>query len=366
MKTFEIISTEKKARYGILTTRHGIVETPTFMPVATKASVKYLTPTELEEAGTQAIIANAFVLSLRPGLDVISKHKGLHEFMQWNKTIFTDSGGFQMLEKSFFIKKNENGIEFRNPFNGTKLFATPELIAKIQQKIHSDVAMVLDDVVQHNATKKQAEEAVKNTTSWAQRFLQTHKDKEQLVFGITQGGMFADLRKQSAKEINSLSFDGTAIGGLCIGEDLKTMHEMLQASISQIDTDKPRYLMGVGSPCDLLDAIEAGVDIFYSAMPTRNARHNELLTTNGKLTIDKKEFCDDNNPVDKNCSCMVCKNYTRAYLHHLARCGEETGQRLNSHHNIFFIQNLMKQAQGAIKKGKFTIFRKEFLKQYKK
>lgn len=364
MKTFEIITTDGKARTGILKTRHGNVETPAFMPVATKASVKYLLPHELEEAGTQAIIANAFVLSLRPGLDVIKKHKGLHEFMQWNKTIFTDSGGFQMLEPSFFLKKNENGIEFRNPFDGAKLFATPELIADIQQTVHSDVAMVLDDVVPHNATRKQAEEAVKNTTTWAKRFLLAHKDKGQLVFGITQGGMFKDLREQSAKEINKLNFDGIAIGGLCIGENLKTMHEMLKASLSQIDPEKPRYLMGVGSPVDLLEAIEAGVDIFDSAMPTRNARHNELFSSQGKITIDKKEFCNDEKPVDKDCSCTVCKNYTRAYLHHLARCGEETGQRLNSHHNIWFIQNLMAKAREAIKQKKFAQFKKEFVKKY--
>lgn len=366
MKTFEIIATAGKARAGILITRHGKVETPAFMPVATKASVKYLLPHELEEAGTQALIANAFVLSLRPGLDVIKKHKGLHEFMQWNKTIFTDSGGFQMLEPSFFIKKNDDGIEFRNPFDGAKLFATPELIAEIQQTIHSDVAMVLDDVVPHNATRKQAEEAVNHTTTWAQRFLNAHTDREQLVFGITQGGMFKDLREQSAKEINALDIDGVAIGGLCVGEDHKTMHEMLKASLSQVDARKPRYLMGVGSPVDLLEAIEAGVDIFDSAMPTRNARHNELFSSNGKITIDKKQFCNDEQPADKDCSCIVCKNYTRAYLHHLARCGEETGQRLNSHHNIWFIQNLMVEARESIKQKTFAKFKKEFVKNYNK
>lgn len=366
MKTFDIIATEKKARTSVLHTKHGTVETPAFMPVATKASVKYLTPTELEQAGTQALIANAFVLSLRPGLEVIKKHKGIHEFMQWKNTIFTDSGGFQMLEPSFFISKNEQGITFRSPFDGTKLTATPELIANIQQTIKADVAMVLDDVVPHTASREQAQEAVTNTTAWAKRFLEAHHDKDQLVFGITQGGLFADLRKQSSREINALNFDGVAIGGLCIGEDLKTMHDMLKASLSHIDSKKPRYLMGVGSPKDLLEAIEAGVDIFDSAMPTRNARHNQLFTIRGTIAIDKKEFCNDNNPVDKNCACMVCKNYTRAYLHHLARCGEETGQRLNSHHNIFFIQNLMKQTREAIKKGTFATFKKEFLKQYKR
>jgi len=334
------------------------------MPVATKAAVKYITPEELEQAGTQAIIANAFILSLRPGLNVIKKHNGIHEFMQWNKTIFTDSGGFQMLEPTFLINKNDKGITFRSPFDGRKIFATPELIADIQQTVNADVAMILDDVVPHNATKTEAEEAMNHTTDWAQRFLNSHENKQQIVFGITQGGMFKNLRKKSAKQINKLNFDGIAIGGLCIGESLKTMHEMLKTSISQIDIKKPRYLMGVGSPLDLLEAIEQGIDIFDSAMPTRNARHNELLTSNGKIQIDNKKYCEDKKPLDKECNCFVCKNYTRAYLHHLARCKEELGERLNSHHNIHFIQTLIKNAREAIKNKKFSQYKKQFAAKY--
>jgi len=364
--TFKIIAQTGKARCGQLKTKHGIVNTPAFMPVATKGSVKHIIPKELEEHGAQAIISNAFVLSLKPGLEVIKKHGGLHDFMKWNNTIFTDSGGFQMLLPSFFISKNDEGINFRNPFDGKKLFATPESIAEIQQAVGSDVAMVLDDVVQHTATRKEAEIAVKHTTEWTKRFLKAHTKKGQLVFGITQGGMFEDLRKKSAKEINKLKLDGIAIGGLCIGEDLKKMHKMLKASILEIDTKKPRYLMGVGSPIDLLESIEQGVDIFDSVMPTRNARHNELLTSAGKMAIDKKEFCHDKKPIDAECDCFVCKTYTRAYIHHLARCKEELGERLNSHHNIHFIQKLMKDSREAINKGRFSEFKNKFLKKYNK
>lgn len=362
---FKIIAKCAKARLGELKTKHGVVNTPAFMPVATKGSVKYIIPKELEEHGAQAIISNGFVLSLRPGLDVIKKHGGLHNFMKWNNTIFTDSGGFQMLLPSFFISKNSDGITFKNPFDGTKLFATPELIAQIQQTLGSDVAMVLDDVVPHTATREQAEIAVKHTTEWTKRFLKAHKKKSQLVFGITQGAMFEDLREKSAHEINELNLDGIAIGGLCIGESHEQMHKMLKASLSKIDYNKPRYLMGVGSPIDLLEAIEQGVDIFDSVMPTRNARHNELLTSEGKITIDKKKYCEDQKQLDPECDCFVCKTYTRAYLHHLSRCKEETGERLNSHHNTHFIQKLMRDSQKSIKEAKFAEFKKQFLKKYK-
>lgn len=362
--SFRIIAKDKKARCGQLKTVHGIVDTPTFMPVATKGSVKYILPEELEEHGTQAIISNAFVLSLRPGLDVIKKHKGVHNFMKWNNAIFSDSGGFQMLLPSFFISKNDDGINFRSPFDGKKLFATPESVARIQQTICSDVAMALDDVVPHTATREEAEIAVRHTTDWAKRFLKVHKNNEQLVFGITQGGMFEDLRKQSAREINKLKFDGVGIGGLCIGEGLETMHKMLRVSLSQINESKPRYLMGVGSPLDIIDAVEQGVDIFDSVMPTRNARHNELFTSTGKIAIDKKEFSNDEKPIDDECDCFVCKKYTRAYIHHLARCKEELGERLNSHHNIHFVQKLMKDIMAAILQNKFSEFKKRFVKKY--
>lgn len=364
--TFEILATSKNARCGQLKTKHGIVDTPAFMPVATKGSVKHLLPEELEHFGTQALISNGFVLSIKPGLDVIKKHGDIHSFMKWNNTIFTDSGGFQMLEPSFFIKKTADGIHFRSPFDGAKLFATPESIAEIQSTLGSDVAMVLDDVVHHDATREEAEIAVKHTTEWTKRFLKAHKNKNQLVFGITQGGMHKDLREKSSREINELDLDGVAIGGLCIGESLKTMHEMLRASLSQIDKNKPRYLMGVGSPLDLLEAIEQGVDIFDSAMPTRNARHNELLTSEGKIAIDKQKYADDKNPPDKNCECCVCKKYTRAYLQHLAKCGEELGERLNSHHNLHFIQKIMKDSRKAITDGRFSEYKKEFIAKYDK
>ena len=361
---FKITATSGKARTGKLQTKHGIVDTPAFMPIATKASVKYILPEELEHFGTQAIISNAFILSLKPGIEIIKKHKDIHTFMKWNNTIFTDSGGFQMLEPSFFIKKNSEGIHFKNPFNGEKLFATPESIAKIQSELNSDVAMALDDVVPSSATREEAEIAVSNTTEWTKRFLKAHKNKNQLVFGITQGGMHKELRKKSAREINELKLDGIAIGGLCVGETHETMHKMLKASLSQIDKNKPRYLMGVGSPIDLLKAIEQGVDIFDSAMPTRNARHNELLTGRGRLAIDKKKYAEDKNPPDADCECCVCKKYTRSYIHHLARCGEELGQRLNSHHNLHFIQKIMKDSRKAISKGKFVEYKKNFIKKY--
>lgn len=362
--TFKITATSEKARCGQLKTKHGIVDTPAFMPVATKASVKHMTPEELEHFGTQAIISNAFILSLKPGIEIIKKHEDIHTFMKWNRTIFTDSGGFQMLEPSFFIKKTPEGIHFKNPFNGQKLFATPETTAKLQNELNSDVAMILDDLVPHNATREEAETAVQNTTDWTKRFLKAHKNKNQLVFGITQGAMYKDLREKSAREINKLKLDGIAIGGLCIGETHKTMHEMLKASISQIDKNKPRYLMGVGSPIDLLEAIEQGIDIFDSAMPTRNARHNELLTSQGKIAIDKTKYADDKTAPDPECECCVCKKHTKSYLQHLARCGEELGQRLNSHHNLHFIQKIMQDSRKAISEGKFAEYKKQFLNKY--
>ena len=361
---FKLTSQEKNARAGVLQTAHGSVATPFFMPIATKGTAKQLSPTELEETGAQALIANAFILSLRPGLDTLAKHGGLHTFMQWNKSIFTDSGGFQILSKSFLHKANDKGVHFKNPYTGERHFYTPEDIIAVQEQVGADVLMTLDFVPHYNTALDYIAACTKKTHDWAARCKKAHTTK-QLLFGICQGGTSPDLRKESASFINSLDFDGIALGGLCIGEGRDLMFDMIKISTQEISTEKPRYLMGVGSPEDLLEAINLGIDCFDSRFPTMNARHGGLFTAKGKIDIEKSIYKHDETPLHENCDCFVCKHFSKAFLHHLYKTYEPIRDRYGNIHNLHFIHNLLKETRKAIKNNEFHTFKKEFYETYK-
>lgn len=361
---FELISEDGSARVGKLKTGHGTVDTPAFMPVATKASVKTLSPEELRQINTQAIISNAFVLSLRPGTDIIKQAGGLHRFMNWDGCIFTDSGGFQMIRKDFLIKVEDKGITFRSPYDGKKILFTPEMCAEIQSNLGSDVAMVLDDCPPYESDYDYVKESLERTIDWARRFKEKRNNEKQMVFAITQGGVFEDLRRESIEALENIGFHGYGIGGLSIGEPKEVMFRVLKKHTPMLPKNKPRYLMGVGSPEDLLDCISLGVDIFDSVFPTRNARHKTAFTKDGKINLGKAGFDGDLGPLDKDCGCYACMNYKRAYINHLLREHEVFGWRLVTLHNIHFLQELLKDAREAVSKGTLQEFKEGFKKRY--
>ncbi len=363
---FKIINKDNKARLGKLKTRHGTIETPFFMPIATKGSAKQVSNHELKDLGTEAIISNAFILYLKPGLEIIKHYKGIHKFMNWDRTIFTDSGGFQILSKAFLHKKDDNGVYFKNPYTGKISFFTPEDVMNIEIDIKGDVAMALDDVPHYGNDYNYILDSMKRTHLWAEKCIKVHKDKKQLLFGICHGGTFKNLREKSANFINGLDFDGIALGGLGIGEGRKKMYNMIKDSLRFIDDNKPRYLMGVGSPEDLLEAISLGIDCFDSRFPTMNGRHGSLFTMNGKINIEKAEFNKINNTLDEDCKCYTCKNFTKGFLHHIYRTHEPIAERYGNIHNLYFIQNLIKNSRKAIKNNEFNVFKKEFIKKYNK
>ena len=362
---FKLVGKDGEARAGILKTAHAKIETPFFMPVATKTAVKYLDPRDLEEIGVQAIISNAFILSLRPGLNIIKKAGGIHKFMNFHNAIFTDSGGFQKIKESFYLKSSDKGLHLKSPFDGKKYLLTPKKVMKIQNTIASDVAMVIDEMPLHTQSKKEVGLSVKRTHKWAKECIKYHKNKKQLLFGIAQGGLYPDLREFSAKFIGSLPFDGFAFGGLAIGEPEKKTYKMINSQVKHFPENKPRYLMGVGSPVQLINAIYAGADCFDSTFPTQNARHNTLFTSKGKVVIKNAKYKNDLKPIDKDCDCYVCKNYTRAHIRHLMRVGEANGLRYCTYHNIYFLNNLMKQIRISIKENRLNKFKKEFLKKFR-
>ncbi len=363
---FKLISEDSNARAGKLRTRHGTVNTPFFMPIATKGTVKQLSPDELKNIETEAIIANAFIIYLKPGLEIIRNFGGIHKFMKWNRTIFTDSGGFQILSKSFLHKHNQNGIYFKNPFNGSKEFLTPEKVINIEEEIGGDVIMTLDFVPHfYGNDKNKIADAMNITHHWAEKCLNAHKNKKQLLFGICQGGTFLDLREKSTKFINSLDFDGVALGGLCIGENKDLTFKNVKKSVRFIDKEKPRYLMGVGTPEDILEYVGLGIDCFDSRYPTMNARHGGIFTKHGKIDITKGIYKNDKNPLDEGCRCYTCRNFSKAFVHHLYKTHETINDRYGNIHNLFFIQNLIKETRKAIKNNYFMQFKKEFLKTYK-
>ncbi len=362
---FKIISEENDARSGKLKTKHGTIETPFFMPIATKGTAKQVSSEELKQLGSEAIIANAFILHLKPGLEVLNKFKGLHKFMNWDKVIFTDSGGFQILSKSFLHSADEKGVYFKNPFDNSKNFFTPESIMEIEKQIGADVAMALDFVPHYGNNKDYIAECTRITHLWAERCIKSHDSNKQLLFGICQGGTFKELREKSSKFINSLDFDGIALGGLGIGEGRELMYNTVKLSVKHLDENKPRYLMGIGSPEDLLEAISLGIDCFDSRFPTMNARHGGIFTSKGKINIEKAEYKYDTYPLDEDCKCYTCKNFSKAYIHHLYKTYEPIRDRYGNIHNLFFIQNLIKNVRKAIKNNEFKDFKKEFFRNYK-
>jgi len=361
---FKIEHTCNNARSGILKTKHGKIKTPFFMPVVTKGAAKYLSFPVLKELGSQCFISNAYLLFLKPGLDVIKESKGYHNFINWNKSIFTDSGGFQLLNKEFLISISDKGVKFRSPFNGDTHFIGPEELIKIQNTIGSDIAMVLDHLLGPNNSYEDHKVATNRTIDWAKRAINNHKNKDQLIFGIVQGGTFKDLRNYCAQEINKLPFDGLAIGGLAIGESKERMYEAIDYSLEYMDKKRPRYLMGVGSPEDIVKSIGKGVDCFDSIYPTKMARHGVIFTNRGQLKIWKEEYKHNYNPIEKDCDCEVCKNHTLAYLYHLYRAKEPNAKLLLSVHNIRFMHRLVERARQNIIAGTYDEFQKEFLESY--
>ncbi len=362
---FEIVDEDEGARAGKLRTAHGTVDTPCFMPVATKGTVKTLSSGELLDIGIESMISNALVLYLKPGVDVIEKAGGLHRFMNWDRTLFTDSGGFQMLKKEFVFNVSEEGVVFRSPFDDTRHTFTPEKCVEVQEALGSDVAMVLDDCPPYGKDKDYIRDSLKRTINWAERSKGAHKRKEQLLFAIVQGGVFRDLREQSASSLVEMDFDGYGIGGLSIGEPKEKMFEVLRYTLPLLPVERPRYLMGVGSPSELLESISMGVDVFDSAFPTRNARHNAVYTWNGNYNITRGKYARDFSPLEEGCSCYACREYTRGYIRHLMVTHETLGMRLITIHNLHFIKELMNRAREAVLEDRFSRLKKEFGKTQK-
>ncbi|MFC1741438.1 tRNA guanosine(34) transglycosylase Tgt [Nanoarchaeota archaeon] len=373
---FKIKNTDpgSDARTGELTTAHGVVKTPFFMPVATKLTVKHVSPMEVEEMGGQAMISNVYVSSLRPGLDVIKEAGGMHKFMNFSKCMFTDSGGFQMLSESFLKSIDDKGVTFADHFSGRTQFVRPEDIIKMEREIGSDVAMCLDHVPQVRGDKETVAKAVARTHLWAERCKKYHDahdkknlyGKRQLLFGIAQGALHKELREKSAKFIDGLDFDGLAIGGLCVGETKDEMMKAAQWQLPFYSKEKPRYLMGVGSPEDIVEAVASGVDCFDSIYATQNARHCHMFTRDGMIKLDRGKYKHDKGPIDAECDCYVCRSLSRAYLHHLSRSAEWTHHRYLSYHNVYWIIKFMERMRSAIDKGHFAEFRKDVLENYTK
>ena len=342
-------ATDSKARLGIITTDHGTIETPVFMPVGTQAAVKTLTPEELKENNTSIILSNAYHLFLRPGNKLIKNMGGLHKFMHWNGPILTDSGGFQVFSLKKLAKIKEEGVYFNSHIDGSKCFLSPEISMEIQQDLGADIAMVFDEPVPYPSSYEYAKNSNEMNSRWAERCKESHREENQALFGIIQGGMFKDLRKQSAEKILEIGFDGYAIGGLSVGEPKDLMFELVDCTAPLLPEDKPRYIMGVGTPTDIIKGILCGIDMFDCVIPTRNARNGTLFTSEGKVIIKNSKYTNDEYPLDPNCLCYTCRHYSRAYLRHLFTAQEILSLRLNTVHNIYFYNNLMKQIREEIK-----------------
>lgn len=357
---YELIKKDGKARRGRLTFARGTVETPAFMPVGTYGTVKGMKPEEIKAIGAEIILGNTFHLMLRPGTDIIEQHGSLHGFMNWDKPILTDSGGFQVFSLGKMRKITEKGVEFRSPVNGEKIMLTPERSMEVQRSLGSDIVMIFDECTPYPATYQQAKESMELSLRWAQRSKEGHGDNPSALFGIVQGGMFEDLREVSVAGLTSIGFDGYAIGGLSVGEPKAEMIKILDHTTPLIPEDKPRYLMGVGKPEDLVEGVRRGIDMFDCVMPTRNARNGHLFVTNGVVKIRNSRHKTDNSPLDAECDCYTCKNYSRAYLHHLDKCNEILGAQLNTLHNLRFYQRIMQGLRDAIEQGKLDDFVTEF------
>ena len=365
MFNFEVIaqSSDSRARAGVIQTVHGAIETPVFMPVGTLGSVKSLSPEELVEAGAQVILGNTYHLYLRPGCDVIDKFDGLHGFIHWDRPILTDSGGFQVFSLAKLAKLSEEGVTFQSHIDGSKHLLTPEKAIEIQTGLGSDIMMCLDNCIQYPATREQSRAALETTTQWALRCKQAWretKNDSNTLFGIVQGSMFKDLRRRSADELMNIGFNGYAIGGLSVGEPAEMMLEMADFTLPLLPEDRPRYIMGVGTPENLIELAALGADMFDCVLPTRNARNGQLFTQNGAINISNSQFKDDTGPIESDCRCYTCRSFSRAYLRHLYMARELLAYRLNTIHNVYFFIDFVKRMRQAILSDGFASFRRDF------
>ena len=351
---FELIGTDGAARRGRLTFERGTVETPAFMPVGTYGTVKAMTPEELRSLGAEIVLGNTFHLMLRPGTEVIRAHGDLHDFMGWSGPILTDSGGFQVFSLAELRKMDEQGVTFASPVDGSRVFLGPEESMRVQRELGSDIVMIFDECTPYPATEQQARESMERSLRWAERSKAAHGDNPGALFGIVQGGMYQKLRKRSVDGLMAIGFDGYAIGGLSVGEPEEERERILEATAPLLPSDRPRYLMGVGRPEDLLESVARGVDMFDCVMPTRNARNGHLFTASGVMKIRNARYEKDTRPIDETCGCHTCTHFSRAYLRHLHRCNEILGHRLATIHNLHYYQHLMRLMRDAIGEGSFA------------
>jgi len=358
--TLHCRSSECSARRGHVTTRQGTIQTPVFMPVGTQATVKAVTPENLYEMNAEIILGNTYHLFIRPGHELIERFGGLHTFMNWKGSILTDSGGFQIFSLKDLAKITEEGASFRSHVDGAQLFLSPEIAVQVQQSLGSDIMMCLDTCIPYPATRDEVIKSTALTTRWAQRCREAHTSREQLLFGIVQGGMHEDLRKMHIQQLMEIGFDGYAIGGLSVGEEPQMMYDIAEATTPHMPENFARYLMGVGTPQDLVEGVWRGIDMFDCVMPTRNARNGMLFTSSGRLVIKNSRYRDDMRPLDENCSCYTCRNYSRAYLRHLYASREILSYHLNTIHNLHYYLTLMADIRKAIEEDNFGAFRNDF------
>lgn len=364
---FELLKREKYtgARRGRLYTPHGTVETPVFMPVGTQATVKTMSPEELKEIGAEIILSNTYHLFLRPGHDIVREAGGLHAFMHWDRSILTDSGGFQVFSLSSLRHITEEGVEFRSHLSGEKLFLSPEKVMEVENALGADIIMAFDECPPYPSSREYIKQSLERTSRWAKRCQAAHRrPHDQALFGIVQGGMERDLRQQSAEELLELDLPGYAVGGLSVGEPKPLMYEVLAYTTPLLPADKPRYLMGVGSPDDLFEGVQRGIDMFDCVLPTRIARNGTCMTSVGKVVIRNAIYARDWEKLDPNCDCYTCRNYSRAYIRHLLKADEIFGLRLTTYHNLYFLVQLMKNIREAIEQDRFLEFKKEFYESY--
>jgi queuine tRNA-ribosyltransferase len=357
---FKLHTTDGNARSATLSFPRGEIRTPIFMPVGTYATVKAMTPDELENIGFEIVLGNTFHLMQRPGVDIIRKHGDLHDFMGWQRPILTDSGGFQVFSLGTLRKISEEGVTFRAPLNGDKIVLTPESSIGVQHHLGSDIVMIFDECTPYPATYDEAQRSMQLSLRWAQRSRTAHGDNPSALFGIIQGGMYPDLRTESLHGLLEIGFDGLAIGGLSVGEPKEDMLAVLEHIAPQMPSDKPRYLMGVGKPEDLIEGVYRGIDMFDCVLPTRNARNGQLFTRFGTVKLKNARYKDDLCPPDRSCDCYTCRNFSLSYLHHLHKTGEILGALLATIHNLHYYHNLMRQMRQAIEHGQFAAFRKTF------
>lgn len=364
--TYELVKADAKtgARAGIIHTPHGSFPTPIFMPVGTQASVKGVSPEELKELDAGIILSNTYHLFLRPGMELVREAGGLHKFMNWDRAILTDSGGFQVFSLGDLRKITEEGVTFRSHIDGSRKFLSPEVSMQVQMALGSDIVMAFDECVPYPADYDYAKQSTERTTRWAQRCKDTMTSEQQGLFGIVQGGMYKDLRTRSVQELVAMDFPGYAVGGLSVGEPKELMYEMLEHTVSQLPQTKPRYLMGVGTPDCLVEGVLHGIDMFDCVFPTRVARNGTAMTWTGRLVMKNAEYTHDFRPIEEGCGCYACRHYTRAYIRHLVRANEIFGLRLLSLHNLYFLQSFMRELRQSILEDRFTEFRSNFLASY--